>query len=899
VSRLIDHGADATVATYEGRNILHVAARARQTNTIGLLLEHFSTIDRVDLINAPDSRGRTPLHDACRSGRPESVALLLQSGANPNARDKDGNTPLHTCSEFKEEQILWDGIEKKHAKTSVEIEKDVHARGVLMSDEARPQPSNTFQQRPSKPWGGILNETDTARITDIIVLLLTQGADINVNNKNCMSVLDVAIEKCCEEATRIFSRFSDERASQPSEVSGSFNRLFAEGYLNLRSKNLRVLLLSQIHPGETNLDLCGKLLKLREFDAIRMLPDLGVRFGPYRKKMETDFLTTLATHGYADLLSYLGAKVEEPDWVNGKQLPPIETGLPQDEKVRPYIKSAVTSHLPNLEVLKVLVEQFQANVNIQEVVLIRENGSPIYVPGGSPLHILAESKYWWQAEGLEYLLNHGGDPEIQDENGQTVLHIAVSKIRNNAVSVYRRHETTHILLAHGANPNAIDNQGVSCLSKAAHDPELVYTLIKAGASVNETALSFAITTCSVEVVQAMLRTGVNPNALVQESIASLRTTNRQNQPEWCLYPLGYAASSKFHTVMGKPAAIRIVELLLENGANPWISLTEEQTTIIHGIFASGGILEPFLDNSNLDLECRDEKGRTLLLAACSSPGGIWLAETSHAVHMGQSFPMTRRAIITNNEAAISTPAFKLYEKGASLTAVSNNGNNSLHYLIQSYHYPNSEVDYQKTFKIFVEQAPSLMEMKNEDKETPFLLAIKKRKLWEARLLLDKGSDPKVTDAYGNNALHSYPLAASLRGEWISFFKELLNLGTDVNAANTFGETPAFAFFSSTFTDHDRIYLWHNEGISHEALVTPLLDAGADLLVHNNEGEGLLHVVAKSKNCDRVQMFQLLMGLGLDPMVEDQRSRTPLDVASACGNSDIMDLFKRDRVRAKE
>lgn len=39
--------------------------------------------------------GHTPLHLACRFGHLPVVVLLLAEGAELNARDTDGNTPLH------------------------------------------------------------------------------------------------------------------------------------------------------------------------------------------------------------------------------------------------------------------------------------------------------------------------------------------------------------------------------------------------------------------------------------------------------------------------------------------------------------------------------------------------------------------------------------------------------------------------------------------------------------------------------------------------------------------------------------------------------------------------------------------------------------------------------------
>src|SRR3984957_2369966 len=63
--------------------------------------------------------------------------------------------------------------------------------------------------------------------------------------------------------------------------------------------------------------------------------------------------------------------------------------------------------------------------------------------------------------------------EARDGMNATPLHIAV-KAKSPTITV-------GILLRHGADPNATDNNGLSCLNKAKGNSAVVHQLIKSGA----------------------------------------------------------------------------------------------------------------------------------------------------------------------------------------------------------------------------------------------------------------------------------------------------------------------------------------------------------------------------------------------------------------------------------
>jgi len=66
--------------------------RGGHLEVVKLLLEHGADP------NVKNRDGKTPLHNAASEGHLEVVKLLLERGADPNVKDDDGNTPLHNAA---------------------------------------------------------------------------------------------------------------------------------------------------------------------------------------------------------------------------------------------------------------------------------------------------------------------------------------------------------------------------------------------------------------------------------------------------------------------------------------------------------------------------------------------------------------------------------------------------------------------------------------------------------------------------------------------------------------------------------------------------------------------------------------------------------------------------------
>lgn len=90
---LIEHGADVLVKTHDSKTPLHRAAEFGNTTMAKLLL--LIENDNLNLNAKVNDLGYTLLQEACRSRHWELLKLLIEIGADINAQDNNGTTPLH------------------------------------------------------------------------------------------------------------------------------------------------------------------------------------------------------------------------------------------------------------------------------------------------------------------------------------------------------------------------------------------------------------------------------------------------------------------------------------------------------------------------------------------------------------------------------------------------------------------------------------------------------------------------------------------------------------------------------------------------------------------------------------------------------------------------------------
>ncbi|KAL4965773.1 ankyrin repeat-containing domain protein [Aspergillus stella-maris] len=743
VGKLMSRGADTTLCTKDGRNLLHIASTARQSNAVGLLIDHYASIGHMDLVNRQCKNGRTPLHEGCRSGRIETISLLLDAGADVNAakiRDVDGKglRPLDACLEFGEELALWESSEDQK-----NLFHEIVTGGILSSDETRPREPKRKVQKKRSLSSEVASENNTVSIAPIIRLLVSRGAKLESGRQFSRSLIEDARRAGLEDAVIELEALMEKEAPPSSRYAD-----FELEYMKLRSDNLPALLDRKFQTFFSHYDATHLILH-RHFD--ELAGALEKNFDPQGPASEdrldralSHTLVICARYGYYDMFKRIGGLMREDSWINHAEGSLKETLLP-------YLLAASHRSLPNLEVIKVMVEIFKADVNkiftegmklVPEVFFCSQvDAARKYKPGDTVLHYLAQSGHWWHRAAIKYLIEKGADVNFRNKQGKTPLCHAVA---SGHLGGYGQRDITKILLDGGADPNIAASCGWTPLGMAAHDNELVKLLLQHGArpsTEHPMEIFNALGSFNNYSVESFLMLGIDINTTIlsdaQPHWHTWRVRKIPNQPQYILPPLHYISMACFNETHTRDHATKMIKYLLSRGADPYL-LVDGERPIVHKVFSEDGIIQPYLEIADLDLERRDGIGRTLLLAAACSPCGTesYNFEVSLLPSMDQQF---HPAYFVEDD---KTRAMTLYERGADITAVDNAGNNVVHWLV---HHPCAgrrfmmetnyrDVAHQKTIEALLEKGPQLASQKNDDGDTPLDIATRMKHQWAIDVL---------------------------------------------------------------------------------------------------------------------------------------------------------------------
>lgn len=968
--KLLAAGADPRIETFEGLTPLHLAARSRQGNIIGMLLDALHRLDSdqppsslitpgawikrtsntaITGVNA-EANGITPLYYACLSGRPEIVSMLLDAGA-----DVKGRSLRSAITGFEDELELW------RRKTPHDAENGA-CGGLTKADLTRPY------------GGGGRNGMyhvdpldDTARLEEIIEMILDHGGDLTGGNFFAMrseghgSITDTTSD-CRDYALKCLSDASNKRPLTSSKASSRFRPrapAFDEKLIPHRREAMCKALSEPgvIEPGKGNESLFITRLRRREYDVVEDLAKFGVDFlAPHMNHGLSNF-GTLVKGGFTSLVKRVGLLVAQEQVDKGIWPAPTDGTQPVFGRNRTwthdisnhnsnnyrqsFLLQAVHQELPMLDMVRLLVEDFGVDIDelhgkYEQV----DGGYELVSPKDSALHSLAKGDHWWHvAQALPYLISKGANLEVKNSLGQAPLHISMGAERG--LGLFHKDAARQLVLG-GANVNATDKAGRSCLSYAGGNIEMTRLLVEHGATIHADAIFGAINQKQPEVLDILLSAGCDANIRFEKNDKELwkiqggflHQWDIRNLPDAEWYPLHHAAAKSSQNIADqkdrealRAAGLRLIDVLVSHGANPFATFVKcsgeecyhqkiysrrcaedlcfgklpdgydatadpeysfephlhEDCVVLHQLIADGHIVHPFLKLPNIDANHRDGTGRTLLHAACSSRRGP-------DVPLGL-LPWDPWDPKTSTETSLFRHLVSL---GADVGARDDLGQNVLHHMLRcpSGHF-NHLPAIDNSLAYSLENHPSIINQKDKGGRTPLYLAVDRaiceKRTTAAEALLKAGADPLIADNEGNTVLHVLS-----RMLWVSsmrpLFNKLIELGCDVNARNSRGETPLFWYYAGFRRDEHEIYKHDRDPGTYdeEGGIAAFEAAGADFGALDNAGQSILHVAARG----HVLRFKTLTARGVDPLLEDNEQQTAVDVAAACGNKGVLRMFKR-------
>ncbi|KAK7430678.1 hypothetical protein QQZ08_002722 [Neonectria magnoliae] len=492
---------------------------------------------------------------------------------------------------------------------------------------------------------------------------------------------------------------------------------------------------------------------------------------------------------------------------------------------------------------------------------------------------------------LRHLLNAGADTSVRNNKGQSPLHVALEADAKSP-GLFGS-DAVRMLVEAGADVNAVDEAGQSCLGSSQHNIDTMRLLVSHGATVTADALFAAISSKRVGVLKELLAGGFNPNTRRDKLLENETGSKKNRVQSHDLFSLYQAATSmKLPWAPGPSTAdefesrTQLVRLLLAHGADPFATFLHwegdmTKTTDTPSITVPEGYSEhTILHQVLLHVNRRDAQGRTLLLAACAD---------------GPHYVIGSHAQKEEDRIKGETIFKRLISLGADLGARDNFGRNVLHYMLGRGNICLFS-EFRKLFAEVHKLKPDLINQADGDGKTPLHYAITRsmvtRSIQLPKLLLTAGANFLAFEKNGDTVLHI--IAPNLHIlDFCTFFEHLVEEGADVNTRNTKGETPLFAlcdvpkkpvidyrFYGFPGSEPKKLYA--------EEVIARLKKLGADFFARDNRGRGLLHVAAPKD----VQVFEQLMQMGLDVMLEDDGHQTPIDVAIACKNKEILELFEK-------
>jgi ankyrin repeat protein len=386
VRRLLEAGADASLANDYGATPMSLAAEVADTEILKLLLEAGADAD------SPNAEGQTALMAVARTGNVEAAKALLDHGAMVDARESwGGQTALMWASARRHPPMM---------ELLISHDADVDARSIHRDYQRRV----TAEGRPkSLDSGGFTPLLYAARENCLACadVLLANGADIDLPDPDGVSPLHLAIMNA-----------NWDLAKQLIDAGADVDQWDIYGEAPLFTA---VGLSSKVDGGRASID---PLNQTKGVDVVRMLlehganPDMQLFFRPANVRGSTNTrgstpLIRAANNGDLELVQLLLEHGADATVYMADRQTPIHAVL-----------AGRTAEPDALELIRVLHD---AGTDVDVVALVNHIEE---VRGGSALHYAVRKRY---KDVIRLLASYQIDMNLKDQDGLTALDYTQSR----------------------------------------------------------------------------------------------------------------------------------------------------------------------------------------------------------------------------------------------------------------------------------------------------------------------------------------------------------------------------------------------------------------------------------------------------------------------------------------
>ncbi|KAG2436634.1 hypothetical protein HYH02_011568, partial [Chlamydomonas schloesseri] len=401
-------------------------------------------------VNAPDNNGWTPLHTAAYHGQEEIVRILLAAKADVNARNKTSETPLHLAAKWPQDRVVEALLGGGADLTAV------NRRGRTPAHVAA-----TFNRHA------------------ILDRLLNAGADVNAADVDGATPLHLAVRQGApvepELVKTLLRHAADLEARDKAGNTPLAHLPCAQDWLHWAA-----------YEGREPLLRC-------------LLAKPGVRPDVYSE----EGLTPLHLAAHVNSVPLVAALLAAGAKVNAPSQPPSKTSG-SSAKDMYGISLPGGSSAPG---------SIQSGISISSQ-LTKAYGAAKLPPGElTALHIAAERG---SAELIRVLVGAGAKVNVQGERGMPPLHVAVWEGNTAAVASLLAAKASVGLKSKAGGFTAVH---CACLSSRATPDLLALLLDNGGAAVIEercqegwTALHLACQSAPAAMVELLLQRGARPSA---------------------------------------------------------------------------------------------------------------------------------------------------------------------------------------------------------------------------------------------------------------------------------------------------------------------------------------------------------------------------------------------------